>query len=269
MRCSSSAQIPNATSLRARLRGGRHNSFVVLLIVILGISRGGLSFGLSSLFLLLGGLSGQCGGFSICSGLLGSGDGGEFGLALSLVVGDLLVEVGLGEDGVVGGDLGVVHLFLDSVGLLGSTALGENSGAVVSGGLTGGLLGGAHLSSVRVECEHDILVLQRVALDLHGHPRGWLGSVEFLVALDLGRVDDARDVGVHDAALRQLVALLGGGDTLAGSPDLGELGESGFRPDDEAAHVASRSELEQVEALDISDLDAGDVAERLGDALVF
>ena len=47
-----------------------------------------------------------------------------------------------------------------------------------------------------------------------------------------------------------------------------ELLEGALRPQAEAAEVAARGELQQVERVDVGELDAGDVAEGAGDAVV-
>ena len=108
---------------------------------------------------------------------------------------------------------------------------------------------------VRVEAEHDLLVLERVLL-LDARPLGLgvLGGAQH--RLDLRRVDQAADVGVGDDVGRQDVVLLSGVDVVEGA-------ESGRRPDDEAAKVTTGSELEEVEGVHGAGLDTGDVAEGL------
>ena len=114
-------------------------------------------------------------------------------------------------------------------------------------------------SSIRVEAEHDLLVLEGVLL-LHAGALGLgvLGRAQH--RLDLGRVDQAADVGVGDDVGGQDVILLG-------SVDVVERAECGRGPDDEAAEVTAGSELEEVEGVHGAGLDAGDVAERLDELL--
>jgi hypothetical protein len=114
---------------------------------------------------------------------------------------------------------------------------------------------------VGVKAEHDVLVDERVLL-LDGTTAGdgvTTGSVER--ALDLRAVDETGEVGLgDDVGGEEEVALesrgLGGGavDVIKGL-------ESGGGPDDEAAEVTTRGELEEVKGGDGAGLDTGDVAE--------
>ncbi|KAH8113029.1 hypothetical protein DFH11DRAFT_1776251 [Phellopilus nigrolimitatus] len=68
--------------------------------------------------------------------------------------------------------------------------------------------------------------------------------------LDPRAVDEAGDVGIHDLGSRE------------------EASERALDPDDEAAEMDARRELDDIEARVVDELDAGEVAERLGDAVV-
>lgn len=115
-------------------------------------------------------------------------------------------------------------------------------------------------SCVRVEAEQDLLVLERVLLlDV-----GALGNGTTLDgtedALDFAAVDELADVGLGDQVggrRKSFLSSEGGGGAVDGV----ECREGGRGPDDEAAEVATGSELEQVQAVDGGSLDAGDVAE--------
>lgn len=131
-------------------------------------------------------------------------------------------------------------------------------GGPLDGGLAELLLGEGR--GVRVESEHDLLVLERVLL-LHAGALGLgvaLGRVEH--GLDFSRVDQARDVGVGHDVGRDGEVLLGGVHVVEGAK-----GRRG--PHDEATEVAAGRELEEVEREDGGGLDTGDVAEGLDEVL--
>lgn len=86
--------------------------------------------------------------------------------------------------------------------------------------------------------------------------------------LDLVRVDDPGNVRVGHLCAGQAVVLLEAGGPVVGPVDLVEGGKGRLGPDAEPANVAAGGELEQVEAVHAGDLDAGDVAKGLRDALV-
>ena len=64
------------------------------------------------------------------------------------------------------------------------------------------------------------------------------------------------------------VVLLVARSLVEGTEDLVKEAESTLGPDDEAAEVTARRELEEVEAANVDELDTGEVAERLDDAVV-
>mmetsp|Transcript_23786 Transcript_23786/g.61789 ORF Transcript_23786/g.61789 Transcript_23786/m.61789 type:complete len:391 (+) Transcript_23786:94-1266(+) len=193
--------------------------------------------------------------------LLGGGQpAGELVVVLALVLAvhhHLLVEV--------------LADLLDLLILLGAHSLaGLELGQLV--GALGGVLGGAGdldtagSLGVGVELEHDAQVLQGVLLQgcmLGGGSLLWPDH-----ALDLIRVDQAGEVAVgHDGA-GQLVALLHLALLGLGAEDGVQAVKGRLGPDAEAAHVATRGQLQQVQAVDGGDLHTGQVAEGLGDAAV-
>lgn len=122
-------------------------------------------------------------------------------------------------------------------------------------------------SGVRVEAEHDLLVLERVLLLGVGTLADGTATDGTEDALDLGAVDELVEVGLGHAVLgKEEVALelrgLGGA-----AVDGVEGGESVGRPDDETAKVSTRGELEEVEGVDVAGLDTGNVAESLEELL--
>lgn len=113
---------------------------------------------------------------------------------------------------------------------------------------------------IGVEAELNLLVLERVLLlDTTALSLGIaLGSAED--ALNFRGVDEAGKVGLGDhvgGKEEALLALVDGVELLDGRGS----------PDDEAAEVTTRGELEEVEGIDGAGLDTGDVAEALGDVL--
>ena len=120
---------------------------------------------------------------------------------------------------------------------------------------------------VRVQTQHNLLVLERVLL-LHvaAASEGLsLGGVEG--GLDFRRVDETGQVGLgDDVGGEEEVALVGGG-AGGGAVDLVEGLEGGGGPDDETTQVATGGELEKVEGGDGGGLDTGNVAESLDDLL--
>ena len=64
------------------------------------------------------------------------------------------------------------------------------------------------------------------------------------------------------------IILLEDSSLLEGTEDLIETSESTLSPDDEATKVATGRKLEEAEAADIDELNTGEVAKRLDDAVV-
>lgn len=122
-------------------------------------------------------------------------------------------------------------------------------------------------SGVRVEAEHDLLVLERVLLLGVGTLADGTATDGTEDALDLGAVDELVEVGLGHAVLgKEEVALELRG--LSGAAVDGvEGGEGVRRPDDETAKVSTRGKLEEVEGVDVAGLDTGDVAEGLEELL--
>jgi len=121
---------------------------------------------------------------------------------------------------------------------------------------------------VRVQAEENSLVDQGVLLLCPGSflDLGVGGTDD---GLDFGAVDETGDIGVGDLGGRKDVILLEDGRAVKGSKDLVEKGESTLCPDDEAAKMTTRGELEEIESLDAGEFDTGEVAECLYDAVVF
>lgn len=120
---------------------------------------------------------------------------------------------------------------------------------------------------VGVESQQDLLVDERVLL-LHTGAlglRGALGSSDD--GLDFGRVDQTADVSLVDDGGGEEEVLLEGGWGGGGAVDLVQGGEGGRGPDDEAAEVSTRGELEEVQGEDGRGLDTGNVAECANDLL--
>lgn len=136
-------------------------------------------------------------------------------------------------------------------------------------GLVDGLLVGLLLaktlllvrSGVRVEAEHDLLVLERVLLlDVRtlGDGTATDGAED---ALNLRAVDELVEVGLGHAVLGNEEVTLELRGLGGAAVDGVEGGESVGRPDDETAKVTTRGELEEVEGVDVAALNTGDVAE--------
>eukprot|EP00959_Pyramimonas_sp_CCMP1952_P190155 3978020-Pyramimonas_sp.AAC.3 len=155
----------------------------------------------------------------------------------------LLVELGAG---------GLDHLgaLLGNLLCLGRLALLLRQQLHAGGGL-----------GVGVELEHGTQVLEGVLLERLARA-GSLGGVDN--ALDLIGVDDAVQVRVgHDVA-RHGVTLLGVRLGSGRAVDGVQLLRRGLGPHNEAAHVATGGQLEQVQAVHGAHLHTGDVAESLG-----
>lgn len=122
-------------------------------------------------------------------------------------------------------------------------------------------------SSVRVQSQKDLLVVQRVLL----LDTSALGSCLALGGsddgLDFGRVDQTADISLrHDVGGKEEVFLEGGWG-CGGSVDGIQSLESGGSPDDEATEMSTWCKLEEVERKDGGCLNTGDVAESTTDLL--
>jgi hypothetical protein len=121
---------------------------------------------------------------------------------------------------------------------------------------------------VRVKAVKSRLVDERVLL------LGAAASIEDNIlggtedGLDLIGVDDASDIGVRDFGGGEDVVTLEGGNLVEGAVDLIKESEGRLSPDDEAAKVATRCKLEEVQSSNIDQLDTRQVAECLHQALV-
>lgn len=156
--------------------------------------------------------------------------------------------------------------------LLGVEGLEEGSGGL--GGLLGRLLlglledlGTTEGLGIGVETVHDGHGAKGVLL--LGVGAGGLGGTGSLQrTLNLSRVDDTGDIRVGHDVGRKGVVLLEGRGLAVGTVDLVQKSESTLGPDDEATHVSTGSELQQVEGADVGELNTGDVAESLDDTVV-
>lgn len=122
-------------------------------------------------------------------------------------------------------------------------------------------------SGVGVEAELHLEVLERVLL-LYNTTLGdgtATGGAEDL--LNVAGVDDLGQIGLLHHGGGQEEVLLESRGLGGGAVDLVESRESRRRPDDKAAKVTTRGELEEVERVDRACLNAGDVAESKDEVL--
>lgn len=120
---------------------------------------------------------------------------------------------------------------------------------------------------IRVQAKHDLLVLKRVLL-LDSRSAGdslALGSVER--ALDFRAVDQTSKIGLRDNVGGEEEVTLVGRGLGGGTVDLVKGLEGSRGPDDEAAEVTTRGELEEVKSGDGRGLDTSDVAESSDELL--
>lgn len=156
---------------------------------------------------------------------------------------------------------------------------GVEEGRASGGGLLG-LLGSLGLDALLLE---DLLPAEGLGVGVETEENGLVdkgvlllgpGALLDLLAgraddgLDLIGVNDAGDVGVEDLGGGEEVVLLVDGSLVEGAEDIIEEGEGTLGPDDETAEVSSGSELEEVEAADVDELNTGKVAEGLDDTVV-
>lgn len=95
----------------------------------------------------------------------------------------------------------------------------------------------------------------------------WIRGANY--RLDLRAVDQTGDIWVGDFCSWQEVVLLVYSGLVKGTKYIVELSESSLSPDDKAANMATRRELEKVETTNIDELNARQVTEGLYDATVF
>jgi hypothetical protein len=168
------------------------------------------------------------------------------------LLGHTLVDAGVVEKGLVV----LSAVLLDLLGLLELGPLLGEDGVLLLGArpLLEDLVPDAGLL-VGVELDHDTTVLQGVLLLVGAVVATGLAQV----ALDLVGGHDAGEIGVgHEGARESEVGLLGRG-LVVGAVDGVEPLEGVLGPDDEAAEVTTRGELEEVQALNAAELNAGDV----------
>jgi len=120
---------------------------------------------------------------------------------------------------------------------------------------------------VRVETEHDTLVLEWVLL-LCVWSLGALLAGGSENALDFSRVDDALNIWVGDLGGGEGVVFLDLGSGILGSVDRVEELEGALGPDAESSKVTTRCELEEVESSYVCKLYTWDVSEGLDDTVV-
>merc|ERR1719348_1752641 len=120
-------------------------------------------------------------------------------------------------------------------------------------------------SGIRIELEHGADVLQRVGLD-HSTLHLLVGSSQHLpdgLALEQGR-----QVSVGHLGLGQVPACLGRAWLAPGAVQTIQLLEGCFGPDAESANMTSRSQLQEVEVVNLDGVNSRDVPECLGQTLI-
>ena len=127
-------------------------------------------------------------------------------------------------------------------------------------------LGLGELSSVRVESEQNLFVLERILL-LHYSPLGHRSTLDWSQnSLYFRAVDQLADIWLaDDRAGEEEIALECRGGS-GGAIDLVEGLEGRGGPDDETSKVTARSKLEKAERVNGRGLNTRDVAEGLDDA---
>ncbi len=142
------------------------------------------------------------------------------------------------------------HLGAAGLALRGLLALGDGGGVCQ--------LGLAGLQGVGVQLDHGAQVAQRVLLE-----GGVLGGLDALAhgGLHFLGVDDTANVGVGHQVLGELVARLELSGLSAVAPQGLQLLEGGLGPHDQAAHVATGGQLQQVQRVHAAQLHTGQVAE--------
>merc|ERR1719348_1925090 len=120
-------------------------------------------------------------------------------------------------------------------------------------------------SGIRIELKHGADVLQRVGLD-HSTLHLLVGSSQYLpdgLALEQGR-----QVSVGHFGLWQVPAGLGRAWLAPGAVQTIQLLKGCFGPDAESANMTSRSQLKEVEVVNLDGVNSRDVPECLGQTLI-
>lgn len=119
--------------------------------------------------------------------------------------------------------------------------------------------------SIRIQLEHNILVLERVSLLGEDGDATLEGGLED--RLHLIGVDDTGEVGVGHGAVGKVETILLLGWRVIGSEESVELIEGSLGPDAESAEVSTRGELEEVEVVDRGQLHTRKISKALVNAL--
>jgi len=86
--------------------------------------------------------------------------------------------------------------------------------------------------------------------------------------LDLLTIQHLGEIGVGHNRLRQVVIRLQGGRCGPGSVERIQLGQRALRPDAEPSHVATGSQREQVQLLDVEERDTWDISEGSANSVI-
>ena len=181
---------------------------------------------------------------------LDSGDGDQFLVFINVLGGglvQLLLQTVEGASLLLSESLGLG--LLDS---LGDSRWGLGSGLVDDLG-------------VRVELVEEGSVLQWVLLVSAVSLWLLLSSVEDV--LDFVRVDDLSDIRVLKESSVESVTRLELGGTVGSSIDVVESSDGAFSPDAESAEVTSRSEVSDVESVNVQEVNSRDVSDGSGKGL--
>jgi hypothetical protein len=128
------------------------------------------------------------------------------------------------------------------------------------------LLGGTSDLVEGIKSVHENAIGKRVLLGATLNSGRDLGSAE--LGLDLVGVDDSGEVSaVHDVAVEDIATLLDVGSAVVAEDSI-ECLEGIFGPDDEAAEVTTRGELEEVNSVHVDKVNTGEVSGGSLDTLV-
>lgn len=182
---------------------------------------------------------------------------GTFGfLGLSLFLGQLLLLEG-------------VLALLFGLSNLGTSSLASGLGLFQSADdLLGAFVGSQEFLAtegldVRVQLDHDAKVDERILLAVATSGESAFSGVQ--ARLDFARVDDAVKVRVGHQWAGKAVRKFKRGLLAVGSVELVEFLESGLGPDNESAKMTTRSQKENVQAVDAEKINSGKIAESMGD----